>query len=485
MLSPMATLLFTWAAIYAYVGVYFCTLHVRRPSHREYLAFGLLSFGLGIWSVGSALAADAVTLDAALVAHRIEIVGGFAATALFVHFAAILVDREDPWALRLAYGVSLVGIATDAAGLLHDRAVVEATGIAVLPAMVQPHLTWLGVALVGATLALCTWAVFMIAQAARTTPDLRALVWATGIATVGGVLELLQRATGGQPLFLLDHAAMIPILTVSFLLQRRFLRAADELGDRTAELRRSYSELRVVQEELVRREQLAAVGELSAVIAHEVRNPLAIIKNAVSGLRRPTLRPADRTVLLAILEEEVDRLNRLVRNLLDYARPVAPQSRAVDLPALAREAAEAARHVHERPDSVQIIVTESDAPPVHGDPDLLRQALTNVAANAMQAMPDGGTLTIRAAEVAGPIRAVRLEIEDTGNGMSEGILVKAKDPFFTTRPAGTGLGLAIVERVLRNHGGSVTLRSTPDAGTTAVITVPCERASALPGEVVP
>ena len=152
----------------------------------------------------------------------------------------------------------------------------------------------------------------------------------------------------------------------------------------------------------------------------------------------------------------------------------------VDLPALAREAAEKARQSHDRPDSIHIVVERGDAPPVHGDPDLLRQALTNVAANAMQAMPDGGTLTIRATEGRGSPRTVRLEIEDTGTGMAEAVLVKAKDPFFTTRPAGTGLGLAIVERVLRNHGGAVTLRSEPDAGTTCVITMPCERASALP-----
>ncbi|MCB9591468.1 MAG: hypothetical protein H6719_01940 [Sandaracinaceae bacterium] len=481
MLSPMATLLFTWAAIYAYVGVYFCTLHARRPSHPEYLAFGLLSFGLMVWSGGSGLAADAEEMGAALLAFRIEFVGGFAAAALFVHFAALLVERPARWIVRGTYAVGAVGIACDVAGAMLEPVPRARTwGPSLSPGSVQPDLTWLGIALLAIVLLGCGWAVVTIARGAREAPDLRALVWATTIAVAGGVLELVTRATGGRALYLLDHAALVPILTVSFLLQRRFLTAADVLGERTEELRRSYSELRVVQEELVRKEQLAAVGELSAVIAHEVRNPLAIIKNAVSGLRRATLRAQDRVVLLAILEEEVDRLNRLVRNLLDYARPVAPQGRAVDLTSLAQEAAEIARGTHETPESVTVVVEPSQAPPVHGDPELLRQALTNIAANAMQAMPDGGTLTIRASEAVGATRSVRLELEDTGMGMAEAVVVKAKDPFFTTRPAGTGLGLAIVERVVKNHGGSITIHSEEGHGTTAIITLPCDRASAVP-----
>jgi len=483
MLSPMATMLFTWAAVYAYVGVYFCTLHARRATRTEYLAFGLLSFGLMLWSFGSGLAADAETMDEAMLGFSVELLGGFAAAALFVEFAARLVGRSAPWVVRSAYAVALIGFAADVAGLLLEPS--QRTpfwGIALVPGAVEPQLTWLGVAVLFVILGFCGWAVWAIADGVKKAPDLRALAWATAIAVAGGLIELSTRAFGGRTLYLLDHAALVPVLTVSFILQRRFVAAATELGERTRELRHSYSELRTVQEELVRKEQLAAVGELSAVIAHEVRNPLAIIKNALSGLRRPTLRASDRTVLLEILEEEVDRLNRLARNLLDYARPVAPQGRAVDLLGLALEATEAARAATDAPERLRIEVQgEPDVAPVNGDPDLLRQALTNVAANALQAMPDGGTLTIRATSIAGPPPQVRLELEDQGGGMPEAVLVKARDPFFTTRPAGTGLGLAIVDRVVRSHGGSLEISSMADAGTTVVLTLPCHRTSAIPG----
>jgi len=482
MLSPMATMLFTWAAVYAYVGVYFCTLHARRATRTEYLAFGLLSFGLMLWSFGSGLAADAETMDEAMLGWSVELLGGFAAAALFVEFAARLVGRPAKWIVRSAYAVALVGFVADVCGLLLEPSQRIATwGVALVPEAVEPRLTWIGVGMLLVVLCYCGWAVWTIARGVARAPDLRALVWATAIAVAGGVAELATRALGGRTLYVLDHAALIPVLTVSFILQRRFVAAATELGERTTELRQSYSELRTVQEELVRKEQLAAVGELSAVIAHEVRNPLAIIKNALSGLRRATLREADRVVLLEILEEEVDRLNRLARNLLDYARPVAPQGRAVDLVVLAREATEAARATTDDPARHRVeVISEPDIAQVNGDPDLLRQALTNVAANAMQAMPDGGTITIRASSIDGPPPQVRLELEDQGGGMPEEVRAKARDPFFTTRPAGTGLGLAIVDRVVRSHGGSLAITSEADVGTTVVLTLPRHRASALP-----
>ena len=118
---------------------------------------------------------------------------------------------------------------------------------------------------------------------------------------------------------------------------------------------------------------------------------------------------------------------------------------------------------------------------VHGDPELLRHALVNVVENALQAMPSGGTLTVRseAADLDGK-SAVALSFADTGEGMDTIVRAKARNPFFTTRPSGTGLGLAIVDRVVRNHGGRVEIDSKHGAGTTIRLVLPRERTSLVP-----
>ena len=278
--------------------------------------------------------------------------------------------------------------------------------------------------------------------------------------------------------YLLEHCYALFALAVSYVLLERFVRTANALTSRTLELRRSYNELRDAQEQLVRKEQLATMGELSAVIAHEVRNPLAIIKNAVSGLHRPTLRDADRQVLLRILDEEADRLNRLVGDLLAYARPVTPERQPLHIEELVRGAVELARAAQQRDDQVTFDVVLTDSHTIMGDPDLLRQAIVNVAENAIQAMPDGGMLTVRTyGTTLEDAPAVAVAIRDTGEGMDTLVRSKATDPFFTTRPTGTGLGLAIVHRLVHSHGGKIQIESSYGTGTTVSIILPQQGAS--------
>lgn len=482
--SPLATLLFTWSAIYTYVGAFYCALHLRRPTHREYLAFGLGCLGLAAWAFGSALATDAESLREGAFALRLSYVGGFATVAFFCDFALCSAGHRAPRMLAVVYGVCGLGVAVDVFGLLVDestRAPPAAWGLVFAPPRVEPVLTPLGAALVAAATAFAGWAVWITARFARRAPELRWFLVAGAGVVAAGLLDTGARMFRVRTIYLLGHAGLLPVLAISWILLRRFVRTADELGRRTEELRRSYSNLRVTQEELVRKEQLAAVGELSAVIAHEVRNPLAIIKNAVSSLRRPTLRPSDRGVLLGILDEEVDRLNRLVRDLLAYARPVEPRGRPVDLERVAVETVEAALPDHEDPSAIDVTIDFERCPTIHGDPDLLQQAIANVVDNALWAMPAGGTLAIRGAPCRARGRsAVRIDVSDSGEGMDSLVLQKARDPFFTTRAAGTGLGLAIAVRVVKNHGGTLEMDSAAGEGTTVQIVLPVHRPSSVP-----
>lgn len=236
------------------------------------------------------------------------------------------------------------------------------------------------------------------------------------------------------------------------------------------------SQLAATRRQLVWKERLAALGELSAVLAHEVRNPLGVIFNALSSLRRLVAPVPAVTTLLDILSEEADRLNRMIGDLLDFARPSTPSLRPEPIEPLIDEVLATAVP---DPSAKKLEIHRSfmeALPRISMDPRLLRQALLNLVQNAVQAMPRGGTLEIKAMAETSPhsqgTRWVRVEISDTGNGISEALRPRIFQPFFTTKAAGTGLGLAVVQRIIEDHGGSVTVSSERGKGATFVVRLP-------------
>ena len=222
------------------------------------------------------------------------------------------------------------------------------------------------------------------------------------------------------------------------------------------DLRRSYAELAQAQKDLIDRERLAALGELSASIAHEVRNPLGVIFNSVGSLKRILKPEGDAALLLDIIGEEAERLNGMVGALLDYSRPIQPSVQPLPLRPLLEEALGAARQ-QIGPSSEQVKVqmrVAAEVATVRADGRLLRQALINLFLNAYQAMPRGGQLEVRAAEADG---SVELAIHDSGPGIPPDSREKVFQAFFTTKATGTGLGLAVVRRIVEGHGGSIGL----------------------------
>jgi PAS domain S-box-containing protein len=237
------------------------------------------------------------------------------------------------------------------------------------------------------------------------------------------------------------------------------------------EVRGRAEELARLQRQLVEHEWLASLGELSAVVAHEVRNPLGSIFNVLSTLRR-SIRPSDSAhPLVSILEEEANRLNRLVDDLLDFARPPAPQFHPVPLARLLQDAVRTA--LSGQPRICLELALESDVPPVPVDERMMQRAFLNLALNAVQAMPHGGTLRIvtrRCTERPGAV----VEFTDTGPGIPPELRERLFKPFFTTKATGTGLGLAIVQRTLGAHGGHILIESPPGGGTTFRLMLPLE-----------
>jgi signal transduction histidine kinase len=237
----------------------------------------------------------------------------------------------------------------------------------------------------------------------------------------------------------------------------------------------SYAELAARHAEIAKRERLAALGELSAIVAHEVRNPLGVIFNAVASLRR-TLKPeGDAAMLLDILSEESDGLNRMVADLLDYARPREPILQMEDLGRVLQESLDAAR-AHAGTDA-QAVTFQVELEPglslVPMDRRLIRQALINVVVNAIHAMPRGGVVKVRARrEPYAGREHLRIDISDQGMGIPAELLHRVFEPFFTTKAQGTGLGLAVVKRILEEHRGEIAVESTSDRGTTFTLRFP-------------
>jgi signal transduction histidine kinase len=240
------------------------------------------------------------------------------------------------------------------------------------------------------------------------------------------------------------------------------------------DLKQSYAELARTQEQLVQRERLAALGELAAVVAHEVRNPLGSIFNSVSTIRHHigAGTPALALPLVDIVSEEADRLNRIVDDLLYFARPPSPSPTPVPLRCLLEDTVHTA--LADAMGQVQVVWGMEAEVPVLVDERMIRQAFLNLALNAVQAMPQGGTLRVGMRRPVSPQPEVQVEFTDTGPGIPEELRERIFEPFFTTKAKGTGLGLVLVKRIVESHAGRVVLESELGRGTTFRLFLPCE-----------
>ncbi len=239
------------------------------------------------------------------------------------------------------------------------------------------------------------------------------------------------------------------------------------------DLKTSYEKLERAQAEVVKHERLAAVGEIAAVMAHEVRNPLGVIFNSLGQLKKQLQPTGDAKLLLQIVGEEADRLNRIVGDLLDFARPYEPVAKVERLDTVIGGAVEAARRAV--PDSPVQVELEPirDLDSFAMDGHLIRQALINLIINAMQSMPRGGKVTVRAvSDVREGQPGVRIDVCDQGVGVAAADAERIFEPFFTTKASGTGLGLAVVKRIVDAHKGEIWAHAAPDGGTIFSVRLP-------------
>jgi two-component system sensor histidine kinase PilS (NtrC family) len=229
------------------------------------------------------------------------------------------------------------------------------------------------------------------------------------------------------------------------------------------------TELRVMEENVKRNERLAVIGELAAGVAHEIRNPLASISGSVELLKSGP-EGEDESVLMDIVLREIERLNSLITELLDYASPRPADVRAMDLCAVSRETV----RVFRQDRSFEDTDVEVDAPEgsvmVRADPEKLRQVLWNLLRNAAEAASgDGGAIRVHIVEDG---EEVRLEVADNGAGIPAANLPRIFDPFFTTKARGSGLGLATVYAIVQQLEGDISVSSTEGQGTRFIVHLP-------------
>ena len=245
--------------------------------------------------------------------------------------------------------------------------------------------------------------------------------------------------------------------------------AAQQLAESFRTLSTQADQILEIEEQLRRADRLSTLGELSAGLAHEIRNPLGSIRGTAEILKDGVAPDDPRHEFAEILVKEVDRLNLVLENFLRFARQTPREGGTLNLNAVVREVLDLTRRQAER-SNVTVVVRLAELPPLPGDSGQLRQALLNLVLNALQAMPAGGQLDVATRRADGWAEVM---IADTGPGIAAGEEARIFKTFVTTRPDGTGLGLPISQRIVASHGGQITVASSPGSGATFTVAIPC------------
>jgi PAS domain S-box-containing protein len=238
---------------------------------------------------------------------------------------------------------------------------------------------------------------------------------------------------------------------------------------------RDITERKKMEQRLIHGERMSALGELAAILAHEIKNPLnsmvinlEVLKGHLAGIE-PTAREKSEKYM-RVLTDEMQRLNKVIRGFLDFAKPVSLTFGDANMNAVLRDLVDLVE-AQARKNKVTIALEfDPDLPTISGDASQLKQALLNLVLNALHAMPDGGTLTLSTTTL--PNRFARATVTDTGPGIPPESLSKVFDLFFTTKIDGSGLGLPTVQRIVESHGGRIDVQSVVLEGTSFHLTFP-------------
>ena len=259
-------------------------------------------------------------------------------------------------------------------------------------------------------------------------------------------------------------------------------RIKNQLKDEFREMATSFNDMAISlkehQTKIQQAERLAAVGELAAGLAHEVKNPLAGIKVSIEVLKNElNIAQEDKEIFLRIINE-INRIESLLKNMLNYARPSKPLPESVNISDILENIIKMSVHSLKSPKETSRVTKDinfvkdfaSDFPPIYADPGQMQQVFLNLVLNAIDSINEKGTITIKTERATD--ESMQIQISDTGKGIAPEVLVNVFNPFFTTKSKGNGLGLAICKRLVEQNHGTIDVFSNPEGGTTFVITLP-------------
>ncbi|MCI0407247.1 MAG: ATP-binding protein [Acidobacteria bacterium] len=300
----------------------------------------------------------------------------------------------------------------------------------------------------------------------------RSLAWP--IRELKAAMEVVGQGRLDHPITIRSNDEIGSLAQAFAAMKENLKRSHQAMAQLNDDLETQIKKLKDTQAQLIQSEKLASIGEMSAAVAHGLRNPLASLRAAAQvALRQVKGTPATEEHLKSVIAE-VDRLDRRIGHLLSFSRPAPFRPLPEQLPRLVEALLPTfTRQFQDRGIRVETDLP-NDLPEVQVDPIQLEQALVEILSNALDAMPTGGRLAIRGYSEPddGKVGRVVIEISDTGDGIPDQVLPSVCDPFFTTRAEGTGLGLAIAKRYVAQNGGTLDIASTQGAGTTVRICLP-------------
>ena len=216
-------------------------------------------------------------------------------------------------------------------------------------------------------------------------------------------------------------------------------------------------------------ERMASLGAVAAGLAHEIKNPLVAIKTLAQLLPEKFDDPEFRNYFSQVVLDEVERINTLVSELLDFARPSLPRTELLNLELLVEDVVRRLDLPRHQGAVCLNKVFDEGLPPIQGNPVQLRQVLFNVLTNGIEAMPAEGDLEVRTAWEGGALLVI---VTDSGAGIDDRDLPRIFEPFFTTKPSGTGLGLPLCKKIMEEHGGEIRVTNRPEGGTMVRLSFP-------------